>query len=177
MGVDLPVYHGTGETALARGVGHLFGTSLPVGGPDTHAVLTGHSALADATLFDRLPEIQTGQVFYLDVYGETLAYQVDRTTVVLPNELDALQRTGADEITLVTCTPRAVNSHRLLVHAVRVPYDAAADPVADGPRMDWTIRAWMYPRVIAMGVALAILLAMLTGWITGDRRRAKQVAR
>ena len=178
IGVDLPVLHGTSEDTLARGIGHLYGSSLPVGGAGSHAVVTGHSAYAEATLFDRLPDLRVGELVYLEVYGQTLAYRVDRTSVVLPTELDQLARSGADEITLITCTPRAVNSHRLLVHAVRVPYDAAADPATHtGRGMDWSLRAWMYPRVIAAAVALALLTVMIGRWVAADRRRARRQPR
>ncbi len=171
IGVDLPVLHGTSDDTLARGIGHLYGSSLPVGGPGTHAILTGHSAFADATLFDKLPEVAVGDVFYIDVYGQTLAYRVDATTVVLPDDLTRLTRTpGVDAVTLVTCTPRSINSHRLLVHAVRIPYDPQADPHPE-PSMNWSLRPWMYPRAIAMAVAALILVAMLVGWVVGDRRR------
>ena len=171
IAVDLPVLHGTSEDTLARGIGHLYGTSLPVGGEGTHAVLTGHSAFADATLFDKLPSVAVGDVVYIDVYGETLAYRVDATTVVLPDDLSTLARQpGVDALTLVTCTPRGINSHRLLVHAVRVPYDPQTDQHPE-PSMDWSLRPWMYPRAIAMAVAAAILVAMLIGWLLGDRRR------
>ncbi|HPV79174.1 MAG TPA: class C sortase, partial [Dermatophilaceae bacterium] len=126
LDVDLPVLHGTSDDTLAKGVGHLFGSSLPVGGPSTHAVLTGHSSLANATLFDHLPDLSVGDQFYLEVLGRTLAYRVDKISVVLPNQLDDLAVTsGADQVTLVTCTPYAINSHRLLVRGVRVPYTQA----------------------------------------------------
>jgi sortase A len=171
IGVDLPVLHGTSDDTLARGIGHLYGSSLPVGGPGTHAVLTGHSSFADATLFDKLPEVAVGDVVYIDVYGQTLAYRVDTTTVVLPDDLSTLTRTpGVDAVTLVTCTPRSINSHRLLVHALRIPYHPQDDPHPE-PAMDWSLRTWMYPRAIAMGVATLILVAMLVGWMLGDRRR------
>lgn len=176
VGIDLPVLHGTSEDTLARGIGHLYGTSLPVGGEGTHAVMTGHSAYADATLFDRLPDVTVGDVFYVDVYGQTLAYQVDSTKVVLPEDLTALTRTpGMDAVTLVTCTPRGVNSHRLLVHGSRIPYDPAVDETVDAG-MDWSLRAWMYPRVIAMTIAVLILAAMIVGWLIGDARRRARTA-
>jgi sortase A len=179
LDVDLPVLHGTSDDTLAKGVGHLFGSSLPVGGPSTHAVLTGHSSLANATLFDHLPDLQVGDKFYIDVLGRTLAYQVDKTSVVLPNQLDDLGVTnGADQVTLVTCTPYAINSHRLLVRGVRVPHTQATDTTHDqaSATMDWTIQSWMWPRLIGAGVALLVLVAMILGWIAADRRRAARRA-
>ena len=111
INVDLPIYHVTSEEVLARGIGHLFGSALPVGGSGTHAVLTGHSSLANATMFDHLPQLRMGDRFSIDVYGQTLAYQVDQITVVLPDQLDNIRRVnGADYVTLVTCTPYAVNT-------------------------------------------------------------------
>ncbi|MDO5501998.1 MAG: class C sortase [Actinomycetia bacterium] len=174
IGVQLPIYHGTSDTVLSRGVGHLYGSTLPVGGSSTHSVLTAHSAYPDATLFDELPELQIGDTFFIDVYGQTLAYEVDQLKTVLPDELDDLARVdGADLITLVTCTPFAVNSHRLLVRAHAVPYDIASDPTGAERTMDWSIQSWMWPRVIGATIALAILVIIATGWIRGDRRRAR----
>ncbi|MEJ6489727.1 class C sortase [Leucobacter sp. USCH14] len=129
-GIDLPVLHGTTDAVLLHGVGHLFGTALPVGGPSTHSVLTGHSGLANAALFTDLHKLDAGDQFYIDVYGETLAYQVTSTESVLPTETDSLAlEQGKDLVTLVTCTPVGINSHRLLVHAERLsPAPPAADP-------------------------------------------------
>ncbi len=179
LGVDLPVLHGTSDDTLAKGIGHLFGSSLPVGGPSTHAVLTGHSSLANATLFDHLPELSVGDQFFIEVLGRTLAYQVDQISVVLPNQLDDLGVTnGADQVTLVTCTPYAINSHRLLVRGVRVPNSRATDaaPAAASHPMDWSVQSWMWPRLIGAGVTLLVLLAMILGWIGSDRRRAARRA-
>ncbi|WP_083563564.1 class C sortase [Boudabousia liubingyangii] len=126
--VDLPIFHGTSTQTLERGVGHLFGTSLPVGGKGTHSVLTGHSALGTATLFDDLPQLQVGDKIHLQVAGKSLVYAVTGTQVVLPHETEALgPQAGKDLITLITCTPFGVNTHRLLVTAERVP--AGADQV------------------------------------------------
>ncbi len=134
--VDLPVLHGTRDSVLLQGVGHLYGTALPVGGPSTHSVLTGHSGLAKAALFTDLHKLDEGDQFYIDVYGETLAYQVTSTEAVLPTETESLAvEPGEDLITLVTCTPVGINSHRLLVHAERLtPTPPAADP-AQSPEL------------------------------------------
>lgn len=174
--VDLPVYHGTSENTLARGVGHIYGSSLPVGGKGTHAALTAHSSFAQATLFDNLHKLSAGDTFYVDVYGRTLAYRVDKIQVVLPEEIDKLAPDAThDYVTLVTCTPYAINSHRLLVRAVRVPYSATADPASTRqPFMDWTPQAWMYPRLAASAVALLALLIMLVRWVRADRSRARR---
>lgn len=119
--VSLPIYHGTSEAVLEKGVGHLCGTSLPVGGEGTHAVLTGHTGLSNARLFSDLSLLEEGDVFYINILGETLAYQVDQIKVVLPTQMEDLSiQPDADYCTLVTCTPYGINSHRLLVRGVRI---------------------------------------------------------
>lgn len=120
ISVNLPIYHGTSQSALAAGAGHLYGSSLPVGGKNTHAVITGHRGLVNATMFTRLDEMRVGDYFYLDVMGHTLGYQVDRISVIEPNDTSKLKIVpGEDRVTLMTCTPYGVNTHRLLVSAVR----------------------------------------------------------
>ncbi len=120
ISVNLPIYHGTSQSALASGAGHLYGSSLPVGGKNTHAVITGHRGLVNATMFTRLDEMRVGDYFYLDVMGHTLGYQVDRISVIEPNDTSKLKIVpGEDRVTLMTCTPYGVNTHRLLVSAVR----------------------------------------------------------
>lgn len=118
--VSLPIYHGTSDAVLEKGVGHLEGTSLPIGGSGTHIVLTGHSGLSKAKLFTDLDNLQIGDYFFLETWGETLSYRVESKKVILPSELDDLQVVqGEDLCTLLTCTPYGVNSHRLLVRGVR----------------------------------------------------------
>ncbi len=173
--VDLPVFHGTDDAVLNRGVGHFFGSSLPVGGAGTHAVLTAHSSLPEATLFDHLSDLRVGDLVYLDVYGRTLAYRVDRTTVVLPDDLSGLTAApGRDDITLVTCTPYAVNSHRLLVRASRVPLEQAPPPTQTRLGFDWTVQSWMVPRLAGAALAVLLVLAMMVGWVRADRRRRRR---
>ena len=175
IGVDQPVYHGTSAEVLNRGVGHLFGTHLPVGGVGTHAALTAHTGLAEASMFDSLVDVTEGDVFYVDVAGETLAYQVDRIDVVLPTELDRLEPVeGEDLLTLVTCTPYGVNSHRLLVRGHRIPYDPGTDP-GSSSLPDWTVQPWMIPRLIGAGIALGALLLMTIGWIVQDSKYRRAV--
>ena len=119
--VDLPVYHGVDDNALARGVGHLPASSLPIGGPGTHSVLVGHTGLANAPLLSDLNKLVVGDTFMVDVYGETLYYQVDQILTVLPSDVSALQiESGKDYVTLVTCTPKWSNTHRLLVRGTRI---------------------------------------------------------
>lgn len=120
ISVRLPIYHGTSESALASGAGHLYGSSLPVGGKSTHAVLTGHRGLVEAAMFTRLDEMRVGDYFYIEVMGRTFGYQVDRITVIEPNDTSQLKIVpGEDRVTLMTCTPYGVNTHRLLVSAIR----------------------------------------------------------
>lgn len=132
VSVDLPVYHGTSEEVLAKGVGHLYGSSLPVGGPGTHSVLTSHSGLVHATLFSQMPKkAAMGDEFSIDVLGEKHYYRVDQILTVLPHETESLQIVeGEDYVTLITCTPIGINTHRLLVRGSRIP--APPEPVEAG---------------------------------------------
>lgn len=124
--VNLPIYHGTDSKTLDIGIGHLLGSSLPVGGRNTHSVLTGHSGMASQKMFSDLDKLELGDVFYLQVLGETLAYQVDAINVVLPYDTTFLGITeGEDLCTLITCTPFGINTHRLLVRGTRIPYEEA----------------------------------------------------
>ena len=115
IGVDLPIYHGTSESTLELGAGHLYGSSLPVGGKGTHAVITGHRGLIKALMFTRLDELKKGDSFYVKVMGETLGYKVDRVSVIEPSDVSKLKIVeDEDRVTLMTCTPYGVNTHRLL---------------------------------------------------------------
>ena len=142
ISVYLPVQHGTEADTLEKSVGHVVGTSLPVGGSSTHAVLSAHSGLASSKLFSDIDQLAVGDVFYIHVLGEVLAYKVDAIHTVLPTDTSLLQiADGKDYVTLVTCTPFGVNTHRLLVRGQRVPYvpeqeapAAAEKPVASS----WT---------------------------------------
>ena len=123
INVYLPVQHGTGAETLEKSVGHVVGTSLPVGGASTHAVLSAHSGMASSKLFSDIDQLAAGDVFYIHVLGEVLAYKVDAIHTVLPTDTSLLQiEEGKDLVTLVTCTPFGINTHRLLVRGHRVPY-------------------------------------------------------
>ena len=129
ISLRLPIYHGTGDTVLENGVGHLAGTSLPVGGSGTHCVLSGHRGLPTAALFTDLDQLETGDRFYLYVLDQTLCYEVDQIETVLPEEVSDLRAVpGEDYVTLLTCTPYGVNTHRLLVRGHRVQEDNVEIP-------------------------------------------------
>lgn len=133
--VNLPIYEGTSDDVLLKGVGHLEGSSYPLGGESTHSVLTGHRGLAEAVLFTDLDKLQEGDKFYLHIMDEVLAYQVDQVKVVLPEETDDLTIVqGQDYCTLVTCTPYAINTHRMLVRGTRVPYNGEEE-TGDTPQV------------------------------------------
>lgn len=156
--VELPIYHGTEEKVLQSGVGHFWGTSLPIGGESTHAVLTGHRGLPSKMLFTDLDELEQGDIFYICILGETLAYQVDQILTVLPKDTEALNIiTGKDYVTLVTCTPYAVNTHRLLVRGIRIPYEEAVRQEPD-EKITPTIPFQVKLLLLAISVLIFIFL-------------------
>lgn len=165
ISLNLPIYHGTSSESLTRGSGHLYGTSLPVGGTDTHAVLTGHRGMVNALMFTRIDELVVGDDFYISVMGETLAYEVDAITVILPTEGTKYLRVrpGEDRVTLMTCTPYGVNTHRLLVsgHRVSMPQPA---PYPQDARRDTKLIAW------AAGLGTGVVTIAAWGVI---RRRSR----
>ena len=162
----LPVYHGTRDETLQKGLGHLYGSALPTGGEGFHSVITGHTGLTNATLFDDLVDVEVGDAIYLSTFGERMKYQVYDIEVVLPEETDSLRaQEGRDLLTLITCTPYGINTHRLLVHAERVPMDPDEASVLDESTS--TVQWWMW----ALGlVALAILLG-LAWWIWREKKK------
>ena len=122
----IPIFHTTKESVLQKAVGHIPTTSLPVGGVGTHAVLTGHRGLPSARLFTDLDKVKLGDVFYIYVLDEVLAYQVDQIVTVVPSEVNDLQIVpGKDYVSLVTCTPYGINTHRLIVRGSRISYEVA----------------------------------------------------
>ena len=142
IGVYLPVQHGTDAETLERAIGHVVGTSLPVGGSSTHAVLSAHSGMASSKLFSDIDQLAEGDTFYIHVLGDTLAYKVDAIHTVLPADTSLLQiEDGKDYVTLVTCTPFGVNTHRLLVRGHRISYtpeQATAAAVEKPAASSWT---------------------------------------
>lgn len=174
--VVLPVYHGTDASTLERGVGHLLGSSLPVGGESTHSVLTAHSGVASMKLFSDLDQLQSGDVFYIHVLGEVLAYQVFDINTVLPHKTELLQiQTGKDLSTLVTCTPFAVNTHRLLVTGERIPYEEAEEIVEEQithekPTQSTWEKQYLQGVWIGIGAAIILGLTVLAVWLIRRRR-------
>ena len=161
--VNLPIYHGTDSETLERGIGHLLGSSLPIGGASTHSVLSGHSGLAGQKMFTDLLQVKEGDVFYLHVLGETLAYQVVSLNTVLPYDTSLLGITpGADLCTLITCTPLAVNTHRLLVTGERIPYESAQEIQAEMQQETTeVVSAWEQEYLHGLYIALAIVLLLM----------------
>lgn len=179
ISVNLPIYHGTGADSLERGVGHLLGSSLPVGGESTHAVLTGHSGMATNKMFTDLEQLKEGDVFYLHVLGETLAYQVTERNTVLPHETELLSIVpGKDYCTLVTCVPYAVNSHRLLVRGERIPYEEAEELVEEITPEELPTSHWeeKYLEGILYGIGGAsfISAAVIAFCLSHGRRRKRR---
>lgn len=164
--VDLPIYHGTDDVTLTQGVGHLQGTSLPVGGASTHSVLTAHRGLAEATLFDRLDELSIGDTIRLEIFGEVLTYRVIETKVVEPDDTESLfARFGADLVTLVTCTPLGINSHRILVTTERVLPTPESDLQAAGDPPTIPGPPWWAVGLGSMVVGLSVFI-----WFMGRPR-------
>lgn len=154
---SLPIYHGTGEAVLQIAVGHIEGTSLPVGGPGSHTVLSGHRGLPSAKLFTDLDKLVIGDTFMLRILDETLTYEVDQILIVEPHEMQALEiEDGRDYCTLVTCTPYGINTHRLLVRGHRIENQEEAKTVrvtADALQIE--------PVIVAPLVAAPMLLLLL----------------
>ena len=153
INVYLPVQHGTDADTLEKSVGHVVGTSLPVGGSSTHAVLSAHSGMVSSRLFSDIDQLTEGDMFYIHVLGEVLAYEVDAINTVLPTDTSLLQiEDNKDLVTLVTCTPFGVNTHRLLVRGHRVPYvpEQEATAAAEKPAAS----SWTQHYLIGLGIGL-----------------------
>ncbi len=169
---NLVIYHNTDETVLEKGIGHLQGTSLPVGGIGTHAVLSGHTGNANKELFTNLDRLEAGDVFYLHILGETLAYQVDNICVVLPDETGALAiDRDKDYVTLVTCTPYGINSHRLLVRGTRIPYEEAQAIEQNGTEKAGSTWKRQYVFAIITGIGIVAVIVLIIFLLNRIRRR------
>ncbi|MCI9180837.1 MAG: class C sortase [Lachnospiraceae bacterium] len=185
--INLPIYHGTEESVLQTAVGHYLGSSLPIGGESTHAILTGHRGLPSAKLFTDLDRLEVGDIFYIKVLGEILEYQIDQIEIVLPEEVEGLSIVpGEDYVTLVTCTPYGINSHRMLIRGTRIPYDGKYEeevkmkpaPInSDVPKEEdqqgngFTTKQWIWFGIAAFGAAIGagLLLPGKKGTKTGTK--------
>lgn len=172
--VYLPVYHGTSAPVLKKGAGHLYGSALPVGGSGTHSVISAHRGLPSAKLFTDLDQMQEGDIFYFHIFDRIMAYQVDRIETVEPTQLEPLDPVPEKEyMTLLTCTPYGINSHRLLVRGIRIPYEvrdadmAAALVDAGGPRTE----ASLPPEVRAAGAAAVVIIFLAAVFFLCRRRK------
>ena len=170
--VNLPIYHGTENATLDKGIGHLFGTALPVGGESTHTVLTGHTGLGNATMFDQLTSVKVGDVFYIETAGRHLKYQVTDIRVVLPTETESLNKVeGKDLATLITCTPYGINTHRLLVTGERVPMDDDAVAAEAAQVKGSVMKPWMI--AVLAAVALILVVAAVI-WVRSRTRKDEE---
>ncbi|MGG5371397.1 class C sortase [Enterococcus sp. AZ196] len=167
--VKLPIYHGTKDAVLRKAVGHLEGSALPIGGAGTHTVLTSHTGLTQAKLFTDLTELEKGDQFFIHVLDRTLAYEVDKISVIKPEQTDLLKAVdGKDYATLLTCTPYGVNSHRLLVRGKRVPYQ----PQKKVPKKKLTKENHLLLKAVLITSGIMLLLILLNYW-WNKRKAAK----
>ncbi len=172
--VFLPIYHGTSEGVLAKGAGHMVNTSLPVGGASTHCVISAHRGDPSATLFSDLDQLQEGDEFYLYTLSDKLAYRVDQIKIVLPYETDDFRiAEGKDYVTLVTCTPYSVNSHRLLVRGVRIIEDGM-EPVQESAATDVKKLPFEYTVYVKGAVVSGIVIGAACIWYAVKKRKRKQ---
>ena len=185
--VYLPIYHGVSTEVLARGAGHLDNTSFPVGGPSTHSVISAHSAFPTETFFDYLTDMKEGDEFYIHVLDRVLKYEVDQIKVVLPDDTSNLYViNGEDHVTLLTCTPYSINTHRLLVRGKRVPYDPSdGESYTTGLATDTNYIYILGYRIsyLTAGISIAVFIIFVAGLVflilfshrrSGKRSREKK---
>ena len=159
INVYLPVQHGTDVDTLEKSVGHVAGTSLPVGGSSTHAVLSAHSGMASSKLFSDIDQLKLGDTFFVHALGDILAYEVDSINTVVPTDTSLLQiEEGKDLVTLVTCTPFGVNTHRLLVRGHRVPYTPEQETTAVEEKA--AASSWTQHYLVGLGIGLGVVAAV-----------------
>ncbi len=164
--IQLPIYHGTSAEVLNVAAGHLQGSSLPVGGESTHCVISAHRGLPSARLFSDLDQLYVGDTFTITIMDEILTYEVEEILIVLPHEMDKLAIIdGKDYVTLMTCTPYGINSHRLLIRSKRIEtvYPHNVKIVADAVQVD--------PMLVVPGICAPLLIGLVTVWIVGSRKR------
>lgn len=171
--VNLPIYHGTSEEVLQVGIGHLQGSSLPVGGKGTHVILAGHAGLSTAKLFTDLSLIEEGDVFYIHCLNEILAYQVDQIKIVEPEDTRDLKiDPKQDYVTLVTCTPYGINSHRLLVRGVRIPYEETEEIAGSISKTSESV--WMKEYKMALFIGSILFIIMLAIFVIVRKKATKK---
>lgn len=175
INVELPIYHGTSDETLAVGIGHIESTSLPIGGMGTHSVLTGHSGLSNATLFTNLPRLKVGDNFYITTLNKTFAYEVDSIKTVLPEDVSSLvAEPDKDCVTLITCTPYSVNTHRLLVHGVRVEYSGDPDEITElASSLKWYEKISITEISLIAGLSLVLIVIIIITVILLPHRKRK----
>ena len=167
INVNLPIYHGTSDEVLSVGVGHVYNSSLPIGGINTRSVLTGHRGLPNAKLFTRLDEIVEGDLFFVRIQDKTLAYKVNNIEVIEPEDIDAVNIIeGKDLVSLITCTPYGINTHRLVVTGERVPYESSEYESIESNRM--SNREILFASIPFIFLTLAVVLKL------SDKRRKER---
>ena len=165
--VRLPIYHTTKPDVISQAIGHYTGSSLPIGGKSTHAILSGHRGLPSANLFSDLDQLEKGDIFYLDVLHDTLAYQVVMTKTIDPDDASDLDIIpDKDYVTLLTCTPYGVNTHRLLVRGERIPYEVEAEDTSNQ-----VIGSYFYSTTFKQTLCVVSLLCILSVLVFIYRRK------
>lgn len=165
VGIDLPIYHGTADDVLYRGAGHMYNSDLPIGGESSTSVITAHTGMVNASMFDNLGKLKEGEPVYINVLGETLRYRMTGYEVVKPEDYDAVTyEDGVDKLILITCTPYGINSDRLLVTAVRDHTPIAEGEVPDGWRLQ--LSWWM-----KLDLAIIAIIIAIAVWSTIRRRK------
>ncbi len=170
--IELPIYHGTSEEVLNIAAGHLQGSSLPVGGNNTHAVISAHRGLPSAKLFTDLDQLVVGDTFTITVLGEVLTYEIEEILIVKPEEVDKLAIIpDGDYVTLMTCTPYGINTHRLLLrsHRIETTYHYDAKVVADAVQVD--------PILAVPAISAPLVILLICFWIAGSKKKARPSAR
>jgi sortase A len=170
LDISIPLYHGTSDAVLSAGAGHIQGSSLPVGGENTHTTVSAHTGLPSARFFDKIDTLKSGDIFQIYVLNELFTYQVDQTVVVLPHEVDALKiEPGKDHATLVTCTPYGINSHRLLVRGERIetPPEKRPEALAQKTAQEQAQQTWWDRTQAAIVGALAAVVEFLAELVVG----------
>lgn len=168
--VELPIYHGTSDEVLQRSIGHIEGSSLPVGGESSHCLISGHRGLPSARLFTDLDQLKEGDYWTITVLNKTLTYEADQIRIVEPEDISTLRiEEGKDLCTLITCTPYGVNTHRLLVRGHRTANRDGMDNLADAERID--------PKIVALFISVIILLIMFAGFVLKTAKRKKRTVK